>query len=155
MMDKTKIKGILDQKELSVYDCGKLFTEIGNALQAFEHSITIHLEYVTEDAETMIEKAKETLAHIDSYYDRIEATATKLFQKSEYVVIQARNNHTKVKEAIDALPVFGEVSVPYDLSKLIDIAERCNHLSEPQWQRVIDLAKALSVKVEVEDSQEN
>ena len=151
-MNKTKITGILEQEKLTVYDCGTLFKEVGNALQAFKDSIIIHNEYMIEDAEGMIEKAKEILSHIDSYYDRIEAASQKLFKRSEDVIIEARNSHKKVKGVIEALPVFGEVSVPYDLSKLIDIAERCNHLSELQWQRVIDLAKALSVRMEVEDA---
>ena len=143
-MDKVKIKNILDKNELTIYDCGSLFREIGTALQGFKDSIILNADYATQDAEGLIENAKKILASLDSWIDRIKAKSNEITEKSEETVAEIRKAHQKIRETIDRMEWPKEFKTPYGLMEFLEVAERCRSLDDFAWSRLVELAKALN-----------
>ena len=78
MMNKTKIINILNKNEMTVYDCGKLFAEVGKLFHTLEKSIVLNAEYAIEDAEGMVERAKKHLVSIQMWNEKITEEAGRL-----------------------------------------------------------------------------
>ena len=143
-MDKTKIIDILKKNEMTVYDIGTLFEYMAKIFKAFERSIVLNAEYAIEGTESVIAKAKEMLSVVDIWIIRVDEKSQKTFRESEKLINDIYAQHEKFRKKMAELPVFEkEFKVPYDLEKLLKIAEQCNHLDDTAWQKVKELAEVL------------
>jgi hypothetical protein len=145
-MDRTKIKNILDKNEMSIYDCGTLFREIGSAIEDFKGAIVYNAQYAVEDAETLINNAKKMLVDIDSWHQKLSDMVDGFVQKSEAIMSKAYEANRNARDGMKKLSDFGfgEFKVPYNVEKFLEIAYRCRDLDDIAWARLIDLAKALN-----------
>lgn len=147
-MDKTKIIDLLKKNEMTVYDIGMLFEYMGKFFKEFERSIVLNAEYAIEDSEGLIAKAKEMLSSVDTWLARVDEKSQKISRESERLINDIYAQHTKFKEKMEGLPVFTQnFVVPYGIKEMLDLAERCSHINDNAWLKVIELAKALNPKL--------
>lgn len=139
------IKGILLNQDLSYYDLGRILEEVGKVLVELPNSVLRNVEASEQDAINRIESI------IKSVNNRL-VMLEKNIQQSEQELIDAADTHyNKTRDTIDrlnkrlsALPAIVSVDMPtHRMKELLEIAERIEYLSDKQFERLIELAKAL------------
>jgi len=132
-----------DMREtISAYDAGQIIESIGALFQNFERCVFAESEYVTEQANGLLDRVAAFREKIIGEYAAIEKLAAETERIGNEQYERIRDVHEKLQKRLSNLPAINVPSV-YGLKELLDVAERCSRYSEEEWSRVIDLAKAL------------
>ncbi len=133
---------------VSYWDMSKLLKDMATLVEKLPNAILTQIKDA-EDAELCDLKGKA-----ENVLNELKGVEAAINAKVEEIVRQADDSYQRIKASkqslqhrLDELPGF-EVKIPFGCKELIDLAERCSHLSDTQWERVIDLAKALAAKPE-------
>ena len=127
---------------MTYYDIGKLLEKMAKLIRNAPDAI------ITELGEIERGGVRELVATAETTFTKLREVQTKIDAQVEKAVALSDANWERVKKARDTFAArmerldLPEVKVPYDIEKLVDLAERFASLSDKQWQRVLDLAKA-------------
>jgi hypothetical protein len=97
------------------------------------------------DLQHQIDKSKILLEVFQNDLNSFQQKACDLYDES-YRKIKAKKQETDKR--MEALADLKEIKchIPYNFSELINIAERLSRLTDNQFQRILDLARAFSEK---------
>lgn len=138
----TKLVGLLNAPELSTFDVGSLLRHVAAAWNDVVSGAQIDIESVRREATNLVdfvratgEQARKAQAELLRAVDTEIEAADTLFAKYS----AARRAMAK---ACDNLP---RPNLPLsEMERTIEIAERCASLTDAQWSRVVELARALA-----------
>lgn len=130
----------------TTWDVAQVIKAVADALEKLPFSPVKRLDDVQQNEFASLMKT------MDEALQGVAQMQQKLLVHDEQVVIASgahydtvRKAHSDISKKIAALP---ELPVPYcnahQMRELLDIAERCDRLSDEQWQRVIELARAMA-----------
>jgi hypothetical protein len=148
----TPIKPIPDEKKLSTYELASVLEACAKSLKDMPLSIIRNVEYEEQEAYVRIENI------IKGVNNRL-AELEKAMADSDESYVKATDEHyertgrliSKMNDRLKQLPqIECAFRLPYHANEIFEIAERYSHLSDEQWQRVIELAKAFTPKIEPE-----
>lgn len=141
---KPEIKTILEKDEISVCEAGSILRAVVSMFDASQKSILETVSYTKDDLTALVNACSATLHKADEYYTELDTIQGKVFDKAEKVYKDIIAAHNTLLKRVESLPKIEPAYIPYNTKEIIDIAERLSHLSDEQWGRVIDLAKAFA-----------
>jgi hypothetical protein len=133
--------------KLSIYDVGKLLSLVGEAIKNTEKAIINPVDSAKFDVDSIIASARKILSETQQVYTEIDAEANNLVEFGNKL-------YDKVNKAVELYKIklhnigfeqntMDISNIIHKLDLLVSFAERCDKLTDEQWNRVIDLAKAL------------
>lgn len=93
-------------------------------------------------------KIARTMDAVKTFEEVIDRKQDEIIKLVDELWSKIKESHQRTSERIKALPELPEIKYPYGLTKVVEIAEKMDRLSDKQWSRVIELAKALNEKEE-------
>jgi len=129
---------------MTKYELGDLLDAMAKTVRAIPGATLQEIEAIEEDGLTTIkvnlEKSQKAL---DDYEKDFDIWAQRICNQADKRYKKIRESQELFRYRIDSLPEI-KLSAPYGLETLIDVAERCGNLTDIQWDRLRDLAVALS-----------
>jgi uncharacterized protein YoxC len=135
------------QDKLSVYDVGKLLSLVGEAMKNTQDSIAMPVEGAKSDVENIMASAKKVFDETRQLYNEINDESDKFLDLSDKIYNKLSHAVFAYRERIENIrPVQNtdEISQTLiSLERVVSFTERCSNLTDYQWLRVVELAKAL------------
>ena len=144
---KIELTSIIDKGgKLSIYHVGHVLRAIGDSLQAVPWAIAKDADYAREELEKFIEYVVRISKTILDGYDKFDDSMMDIYDKHQNMYKKVEKAHERIAAKIESLPPLPDINIPYNIDKLIEIAERFKDLDNETWQRVVDLAFAFGKK---------
>ena len=146
-MKSAKLEGYLNPDKLDHYTVGKMIAAVAEAMKDLPMSMATSAETVADDANAIVESWQylgERGLELTKKIEKQEAALHERYDKF-YAAVTSKRNEIAAK--LDALPEMTVPNVPYGVNDMVNLAVKCSHLTDEQWQRVIDLAKSLAAPV--------
>jgi hypothetical protein len=106
--------------------------------------LNAELENVTEDAKTVAEGILKLVELLENMPARIEAAAQAAGDRADAGYRILKEAHDKLDAKLKRLEGLPEVAVPYGVERMLEIAQRCQDLSDKGWERLRDLARVMN-----------
>ena len=141
-----KLKHIFDDGQVTYYEVGEILRKVVKAIDELPNSI---IENVSQDEKDATEHLEESIVRINNkvvgLLGFLSYQQDEVYRVSEQYFSKAEDARRKLNDKLSRLPDMRDLYIPtHQMTELLDIAERCDRLSDAQWSRVIELAKALS-----------
>jgi predicted nuclease with TOPRIM domain len=138
-----KLTDILGKEKISAYEAGQLVEHVGKLLQNFENAIVTECSEMTTNANDLISHVEGMAQSLIKTHDKVDLMIAQSVSRADEQFRKVRDTYKDLERKIEELPKFENQHMPYNLEQLFSVAERCNSLSDEQWKRVVELAKAL------------
>ena len=141
---RQRIMGLWNKPELSVREAAEVLEAAAQLAREVPGGlIQLNASDLQSTAESALKRGTEVLERIHAVEQQLLAVDERLYSAIE----QAYRHAMDARKTLDArLAQLGElpsIQVPYNITALIEIAERCSNLTDEQWERVVELARAL------------
>lgn len=131
---------------MTYYDLAKILEDITKMLKELPQSTWREIEATEQSGVVRLtEEAKRIAAELANVQKEFDKALVIVCEEADKGYARLKAVREKVARDIAALPPLPEVKFPWGIEKIVDFAERSTHLTDAQWQRVIDLARALAV----------
>lgn len=131
---------------MTYYELARVLEEITKMLKELPQSTLREIEATEESGVARLtEEAKRVAAELVNIQKEFDKALVAVCDEANKGYARFREVRQKINHDIAALPPLPEVKFPWGIEKIVDFAERSTHLTDAQWQRVIDLARALAV----------
>lgn len=109
-----------------------LSKEVQEAVDFSIEEVTVRmsrcLDSVKEFEAVLMRKQQEVCDHFDQLWEKVKTKRAEFSKRR------------------DALPELADIKLPHGFRDLFEAAQRWSHLTDKQWARLIELAKALAEK---------
>ncbi|RPJ25046.1 MAG: hypothetical protein EHM35_15855 [Planctomycetaceae bacterium] len=144
----TTIKKIEGERALNYYELGKALEDIIKFINDMPASIIREVEFSEKEAyfriEASIKGVNNRLVELENAIAASEESLNKAclehYNRTDNLICETNAKLAKLPKIDDAF------RLPYGVKEIIETAERFSHLDDEQWQRVIELARALAKK---------
>lgn len=134
-----------EQDYVSAYELKKAFEAVATIAERLPASLNQELKQAAEAGiEDTIARIKRVMDAIHTFEDTLDAKQLDLCNRADQFYSTVKEKYATVRahmEALGSLP--DNLNVPFGVIDVIKLAERCQGMTDTQWARVIDLAKAL------------
>ena len=143
-----QIKPVEPTKNLSYWELSHLLETTAKAIKDLPNSVIRNLEYVEQEAYGHIE---DTIKAVNNRLAELQTALVESDESLEKAVDEHYRSTVRriydLNQKLMELPkIENAMQLPYNVKEIIEIADRFAHLSDEQWRRVIELAKALAGK---------
>lgn len=139
-------KKALNEK-LTYYDLSRLLKDAAEAIDKIPSAILFRIENTEDcaigDMVSRLRRVNDELLKMEAEIVRADEKSAQLYDDFCSRVNTARN---KFDVFMRTLPDINRYVVPHNWEEVIKVAERLSNLSDEQFQRVIELAKAFAPK---------
>lgn len=142
----TKLVDVLGKESLTYYEAGQLLIASGTAIKGLPGAVTRNVEQGLDDAKRLVDSAKRAIALSESLLTELEKGEELLCRRYDELYtmfIKKREELRKKLETLEPLPTY---HLPYNLDELFKTADMLSNLSDEQFAKMIELAKALAPK---------
>ena len=141
-----EIEGILGKGSLTVYDAGRLIELTGKTLMGIPRAAILNAQEASDDLQEVVKSWTRLFETIKDLSKQIEKEETALYKRWETFYSEVMTKRRALEQKIKDLPPLPPVPIPYNIAELATLAERFSSLTDDQWARVVELARALSGK---------
>lgn len=135
------------KEPISAYQLRDLLRGLERVIQrmpmVLSKDLSDNLESSVEDATKQAARCLETVAHVEETIRKKEAEMCERFDVFWKTI---KDKYAKMRAMAEELPKLPDIEIPYGFDRLIDVAQRCQNMTDDQWARMKDLAQALAVK---------
>jgi hypothetical protein len=139
----TRIKETLAKQELSAFDVSWIIKSIGEAWSAITIDARIEAEQTRKDANTLLEHVQLVLGKVEEAREALDAAVDESVKAADAAWATYRDARDKIERQFSGLPASRSAPPLYDMEKTVEVAMKLDRLTDEQWQRVIELARAL------------
>jgi len=141
-----KIKHIFEDGQVTYYELGEIVKSVTAAIEQLPRSIVTS---VTDEEKSATEELERVIGKINNdvvkLLEDLDAANDKVYLAAERYYENSSDTMKKLNDRLSQLPNLRDLYVPtHQMKELLEIAEQCERLSDEQWSRVIELAKALT-----------
>lgn len=137
------------KSQLTKWDIAQLLKSAGEAIEKIPMTVLWKIECVENDALNGLVKRCEDIKKMSEEIQRDltehDGMLCDVYNKHYDTIVR---KHTEITKAIRSLPELPAVEVPYRFKELVEVAERFSHLDKETWDRVVELAHAMSKPAE-------
>jgi hypothetical protein len=98
---------------------------------------------VLEDAQSAATMILDLVKKIEEIPARIKAAAQLSLEAADETYLEIKKAHEKLAIKTGTLEKLPGLEVPYGVERLIEVAQKCEDLSDTSWTRLRELAVAL------------
>ena len=140
MSDKLKVTDCTGGA-VTYWNVADMFNKFAEVLRKIPNATWVELkDFEQKSLEEMATLMRDMLIEIQRREKTLGDVYSKYVDESEKTFRLISAAHTKMRKNIGALP---DVTVPYGLGKMVEFVQQFNSLTDEQWARMIELAKAL------------
>ena len=82
---------------------------------------------------------------VRTFEETLDTKQVELCDRADEFYATVKAKYGNVNEKLKLLAAFPEnLKVPHGVIQVIELAERCQHMNDQQWARVVELAKAMN-----------
>ena len=141
---RIRVVGLLEKERLTVYEACEVLEAVAKMVREIPGSIIqLNTECLEHEVNSALERAEALIRRFADFHGKLATLDDELYQKAEAVWKTAGLAKDQLRQRLEQLGDVPDVGVPYNVTQMIEIAERCSGLDDEQWGRVVDLAKAL------------
>jgi hypothetical protein len=140
------------EKRMDEYALSKLLKQFSEALGRMPGQILREISETSEDGLRTVEKAiVENMKKVAEFQHIFDTQVQEIVDVADEGWNKIRDSRKELDAKIKRLGEDYPLKLPtvYHMKELLDIADRCNRLTDEQWKRVVELAKAMREKNEV------
>jgi Sec7-like guanine-nucleotide exchange factor len=132
--------------QMSAYDLKRAFESIVQIAETIPNRMsTILDEGVEAGIQDTLSKMSRVMDTIHTFEETLDKKQEELVERADAFYKSVREKYTEVNNKFESLTSLPEnLKVPYGVVQIIEIAERCSKLTDTQWDRVVELSKALN-----------
>lgn len=105
---------------------------------------------VLEDAQSAAEQILKFIKEIERMPHMIRAAAERSVKTADDSYHTIKKAHDTLRTRLGSLDKLPEVTVPYGVERMFEIAQKCGDLSDTSWERLRELAVALKTDRDLE-----
>ena len=137
---------------MTAYQLSDMFKKAADLAGKIPHAVVEQCKTLKEDEmPRLVKKLNDTLQMLEALYANVETAEEKLCKRYDDMYDNVIKHRMEVEKKMKSLPVLEGVGaatyIPHNIKTVVEIAQQCAHLTDEQWQRVIDLAKAFEVNI--------
>lgn len=132
------------EPRLDYWEMGRLLTAFGKMLQEIPGSTLKACELTSEDALYRVTAdIKAAMTKLEEFQKQFNAIDEKIYNQSEESWKRVQEARAVFEWRLNRLE-WPNVNFGYGIKETVEVAERLAHLTDKQWGRVIELAKAFA-----------
>jgi len=139
--NRRELIGLLGRERLDIQDFGRMCELIGNLLTSCEARFAELPDIALDKANDILAMAETLAERVLETHRALERREIALVESIEGAASRLRDAEHRLREALGRLNDVGWQAER--LRQLFVIAESLSHLPDGQWQRLLDLARAL------------
>ena len=132
------------KEAMTYYDAGQLLIAAGKAIKDIPGAIVRNADQSLVDAQALIDRAKDAIKLSAQVMGEIEKGELALCERYDHLYRTIQKKRRETAEKIKALEPMPECRLPYNLDEMFKVADRLSELTKEQFDRLIELAKALA-----------
>jgi hypothetical protein len=128
--------------KIDSWHVGQVLKSVGEMMVSVPHAIFMDCTESKESIEDFLGHVSKIMQSMLDGYEKFEDSLSDLYDRQYELFIKVEKAHKRITKKIESLQPIPDINIPYNIDKLIGLAERFQGLDDNTWNRVVELSKA-------------